>query len=215
MKRFFILSFVLIAALAVSAQNATESIIDLGGQQLPGYLIDIPNADAKSVDAAFRDKLEKNYNLKATKESGFRAYLNQPFSPFGTANYDIYFIVKEYGKKKNRITQLSVIVSTGNKNAISSQNDSKTADYIKVFLRDFVTDFSKNYSIQQQADNLEVELAKLNKEKSDLEKDQGKLNKQIEKFNKKLSQNKDQITEKANKIEEIKADLQQVKQQLK
>ncbi|MCQ2275794.1 MAG: hypothetical protein MJZ87_02420 [Bacteroidales bacterium] len=214
MKKLTILTVIFCAVLSISAQNAKESMINFGKQQLAGYLIDVPNADVKTVEAAFRDKLEKQYNLKASKESGFRAYLNQPFSPFGKENYDIYFTVGEYGKKKNRTTQLSLIVCSGNKNTITSQNNPETADYVKVFLRDFVN-YVNEYALQQKAKSLEDQISKLTKEKKDLTKEQEKINKQIEKLNKELEKNKKDITNKESEIEQVESELKSVKKQLK
>ncbi len=214
MKKIFILTLVLSSALAISAQSAKESLITFGKQQLSGYIIDIPNADVSSADAAFRDKLENRYNLKGTKESGFRAYLNQPFAPFGTANYDIYYTVSEYGKKKNRTTQLSLIVCTGNMNAISSQNDPGTADYILVFLNDFVN-YIDTYNLQQKATSLEDQITKLNKEKNDLEKSQSKVDKQIDKLNKEKEEYLQKVQLKNEEIEKMKSELNDVQKSLR
>ena len=77
MKKLLFLATLFCATLTLSAQNVTESIISFGKGQISGYLIDVPNADVKTAEAAFRDLMEQKYNLKASKENGFRAYLIQ------------------------------------------------------------------------------------------------------------------------------------------
>lgn len=214
MKRLVLLAFAVALTTAAFAQTAKESMIKMGKQQLSGYLIDIPGADVKTVDAAFRDKLEKQYNLKASSESGFRAYLNQPFKPFGSENYDMYFTVTEHGKKKNKVSQLELIVCSGNMNTITSQNNPATADYVKVFLRDFVS-YVQEYVAKQNIKAMESQLAKLNKELKGLEKNKNKINKQIEKLNKDLDKNAKAISDKEKEIQELKDTLDKAKKDLK
>ena len=196
------------------AQTAKESMIKFSKQQLAGYIIDIPGADVKLVDAAFRDKLEKQYNMKASSESGFRAYLNQPFKPFGSENYDMYFTVTEHGKKKNKTSQLNLIVCSGNLNTITSQNNPATADYVKVFLNDFVA-YVQEYVAKQNIKAMEAQLAKLNKELKGLEKNKNKIEKQIEKLNKELDKNAKDIAEKEKQIKELKETLDKAKKDLR
>ena len=214
MKKLALLVFVIAFASMASAQTVKESMVNMGKQQLSGYLLDIPGADMKTVEAAFRDKLEKQYNLKASSESGFRAYLNQPFKPFGSANYDLYFTVSEHGKKKNKVSQLSLIVSSGNYNAITSSTDPTTADYVKVFLRDFVS-YVQEYVAKQNLNELENQMAKLVKEKNSLEKDQTKINKQIQKLNKDLEKNAQKTVEKEEKIKDLQKEIDSAKKQLR
>lgn len=214
MKRLVLLAFVVALTTSAFAQTAKESMIKFGKQQLAGYIIDIPGADVKLVDAAFRDKLEKQYNMKASSESGFRAYLNQPFKPFGSENYDMYFTVTEHGKKKNKTSQLNLIVCSGNLNTITSQNNPSTADYVKVFLNDFVA-YVQEYVAKQNIKAMEAQLAKLNKELKGLEKNKNKINKQIEKLNKELDKNAKDIAEKEKQIKELKETLDKAKKDLR
>ena len=214
MKRLVLLAFVVALTTTAFAQTAKETMVNMGKQQLAGYIIDIPGADVKTVDAAFRDKLEKQYNLKASSESGFHAYLNQPFKPFGTENYDMYFTVNEFGKKKNKTSQLALIVCSGNMNTITSQNNPATADYVKVFLRDFVS-YVQEYVAKQNIKEMEKQLSKLNKELKVLEKNKNKINKQIEKLNKELDKNAKDIAEKEKEIKDLKETIDKAKKDLR
>lgn len=214
MKKLLILATVLCALSTLSAQNVTESIISFGKGQISGYLVDVPNADVKLAEAAFRDLLEQKHNLKASKENGFRAYLNQPLSPIGPDNYDLYFLVSEYGKKKNKTTQISFIACSGNLNAITSQNNPEAADHIKTFLKNFVK-YVEEYNLTQQINSINEQISKLESEKASLEKSQEKITKQLDKLNKDFENNKGKISEKEGKIKKLSDELKQVKKEQK
>ncbi|MCQ2283919.1 MAG: hypothetical protein MJZ57_03340 [Bacteroidales bacterium] len=214
MKKLFILLAIVCAGTALSAQKVQESVIDFGKQQVPGYLVNIQNASVDLVESAFKEKLEKEYGLKGTKESGFRAYINQNLKYIGPDNYDIYFTVGEFGKKKNKTTQLTVIVSTGNMNAITTQNNPDVADKIMKFLSDFVS-YVQEYSMQQQINALNDQLSKLNNEKSGLEKDQAKNQKQIEKLQKDQEKIAKQLDQNANDIKKVEDQISTIKKQMK
>lgn len=214
MKKLLLIATVICAVSALYAQNVTESIITFGKGQISGYLIDVPNADVKLAEAAFRDLLEQKHNLKASKENGFRAYLNQPLSPIGPDNYDLYFLVSEYGKKKNKTTQISFIACSGNLNAITSQNNPEAADHIKTFLKQFVK-YVEEYNLTQQINSINEQISKLESEKASLEKSQDKLSKQIDKLNKDFESNKGKISEKENQISKLTNEIHQVKRDKK
>lgn len=196
------------------AQNVHEANIKLGKQKLSGYTINISSANADLVDAALRERMEKNYGLKASKESGFRAYLNQPLAAFGTANYDIYYKITESGKKGSKSSLLSFIVCSGNHNAITSENSPETATAVKAFLTD-LSNYVQEYSLQQQANVLQEKLDKLNKEKADLQKDMDKNNKQIEKLQKDNAEIEKKQKTNNEEIRKIESDLNAVKRSLK
>lgn len=209
MKKLFLLVLVAFGVFALSAQEVNTSMIDFNKSQYPGYLLNMKNASVEVVESTMRNIFENDYNLKASKEGGFRAYLNQQFAPFGSENYDIYFNVAEFGKKKNKVTQLSMIVCTGNMNAISSANNPDVDNAIRHFLKNFAPKVQA-YENQQQVNALKEQLAKLENTKKSLEKDQDKTNKQIEKLNKTLEKNDQNIKETDRQIEKVKAELKEV-----
>lgn len=212
MKKLFILLSVICACFLASAQKVQESVIDFGKQQTNGYLVNVPNASIELVDAAFKEKLEKQYALKSSKENGFRAYINQNMSAFGSANYDIYYKVGEFGKKKHKTTQLTLIVSSGNMNAITSSNNAEVAENIKKFLAEFVN-YVDEYSVQQEINSLMDKLTKLNNEKAGLEKDDAKIDKQIEKLNKEKATIQKNLEQKNTDIKKLEDEINRLKKQ--
>ena len=158
------------------------------------------------VDATVRDIFETQYNLKASKESGFRAYLNQPFAPFGSENFDIYYTVSEFGKKKDKTTQVSMIVCTGNMNAITSANNPDADNAIRYFLKN-IPPKVEQYNNQQEINALKEKMAKLQNTKESLEKDNDKAQKQIEKLKQNMDKNNEKIKETEKSISELQEQL--------
>jgi len=192
--------------LTLSAQDVKTSMITFGKSQYPGYLLDVKGASVELVDATIRDMFETQYNLKASKESGFRAYLNQPFAPFGSENFDIYYTVSEYGKKKDKTTQVSMIVCTGNMNAITSANNPDADNAVRYFLKNIPPKIEQ-YSSQQEINALKEQLAKLQSTKESLEKDQDKTQKQIDKLKQTMEKNDAKIKETDKAISKVQEQL--------
>jgi valyl-tRNA synthetase len=185
-----------------SAQNVKESTVKFNKTQVSGYLANINGYTMDVVDLAMRTKLEKEFQLKASKEGSFRAYLNQPCATFGPDSYDIYYQVSEFGKKKNKTTQISFIITKGNMNAITSSTDPDIARRVKNFLDDFLATVP-SFAISQQIEALEAELAKLQKEKASLDNEVAKNNKAIAKENKKIEKINKNIEKSQKKIEKL------------
>ncbi len=213
MKKLFLLLAIACFGGCLTAQVNT-SMIDFAKTQYPGYLVNVSNASVDMVDAAFRDLLENKYALKSSKESGFRAYLNQPFSPFGGENFDIYYMVSEFGKKNNKTTQLSLIVCTGNMNAVTPSNKPETDAAIKKFLSEF-TPQVEAFALKQQANELKAKIEKLNSEKDSYAKDIDKTNKQIDKLKGNIEDLKKKISDKDNEIKNVQDALNDLEKKMR
>lgn len=192
--------------MTISAQDVKTSMITFGKSQYSGYLLNMKGASVEVVDATVRDIFETQYNLKASKESGFRAYLNQPFAPFGSENFDIYYTVSEFGKKKDKTTQVSMIVCTGNMNAITSANNPDADNAIRYFLKN-IPPKVEQYNNQQEINALKEKMAKLQNTKESLEKDNDKAQKQIEKLKQNMDKNNEKIKETEKSISELQEQL--------
>ncbi len=206
MKKLFLLLTIALGVFALSAQEVNTSMIDFNKSQYPGYLVNIKNASIDQVDAAVRNFFENEYNLKASKEGGFRAYLNQQFAPFGSENYDIYYNVTEFGKKNKKTTQLAMIVCTGNMNAVTSANNPDVDNAIRHFLKK-VTPKVEEYKSMQEVNALKAEIEKLEGTRKSLEKEQDKTNKQIDKLKSNLEKNNKKIAETDEAIAKLRAQL--------
>ena len=200
-KLLFLIATVCLVSFA-SAQTVKESTVAFNKTQVNGYLANINGYTMDVVDLAMRTKLEKDFGLRASKEGSYRAYLNQPCSVFGPDNYDIYYQVSEFGKNKNKTTQVSFILSSGNMNTITSGNNPEIARRVKIFLEDFLATVP-TFATSQQLEALEAELAKLQSEKEKLDKEIAKNNKSIEKANKQIQKINKNIEKSQKKIEKV------------
>lgn len=214
MKKLFVLFVAVCFSGCLTAQTVNTSMIDFAKTQYPGYLVNVSNASVDMVDAAFRDLLENKYALKSSKESGFRAYLNQPFSPFGGENFDIYYAVSEFGKKNNKTTQLSLIVCTGNMNAVTPSNKPETDAAIKKFLSDFAPQVEA-FALKQQANALKEKISKLNSEKDSYAKDIDKTNKQIDKLKGNIEDLQKKISDKDKEIQSVQDALNDLEKKMR
>ena len=224
MKRLLLLAAVLFAAFTMQAQrvNVQEETIKMTKKMhVAGYSVNLTSVDDVTVEEALKAKFEKDNKMKGSKgDGGFRAYLSQPFTDFGTSNYDIYWKVEKVGKKDNTSVDVKMIVSSGNMNTITSRNDPETAAKVKIFLTDFVK-YVNNYSLNQELNTLNGQLEKLNNEKKSLldkqaksEKDIEKLQKDIEKEQKEIEGYKKQVSDKDASIKELENQINAVKKQL-
>ncbi|MCR4964353.1 MAG: hypothetical protein K6A41_01710 [Bacteroidales bacterium] len=200
-KLLLFLAMVCLVSFA-SAQNVKESTVSFNKTQVSGYLANINGYTMDVVDLAMRTKLEKEFGLKSSKEGSYRAYLNQPCSVFGPDSYDIYYQVSEFGKKKNRTTQVSFVLSSGNMNTITSSNNPEIARRVKNFLNDFLSTVP-NFAASQEVEALEAQLEKLNKEKASLDNEIAKNNKSIEKAHKQIEKINKNIDKSQKKIEKV------------
>lgn len=199
MKKIFSILLLVAAFCPVFAQKVNETVALYGKEQLNGFTINIYNAPIDVVEGALVDKFENQFGMKGKKNKNYHVYQNYACPTFGEAKYDIYFTTQEVGKKKNRSVQVTLIVSTGNQNCITYANDPRTARNITTFLENFNNDVEA-YAIKLKIDELNGQLAALDKERKSLEKEQSKIMDKLNKTN-------DEIKETANQVEAKTAEM--------
>ncbi len=217
MKKILLLTAVIFAAFTIQAQNVNvlETTLKMNKKtQVSGYSVSMNSVDAETIEDALKNKFEKDNKMKGSKgDGGFRAYISQPFAEFGTANYDIYWKVEKGNKKNNNITEIQMIVSSGNMNAITSQNNPETAARVKIFLADF-TRYVKEFALNQQLNTLNKQLEKLNNDKGSLVEKQSKAEKDIEKLQSEIESKNTNITELKKQISDKDASIKELEDQI-
>ena len=168
MKKLIALMSLVCITFALSAQVVQENIIKFGKQKVSGYTIELSSVDAATTEAALKERMDKAYSMKASKENGFRAYKAQPFSPFGLDTYNTYISITEKGKKYSKTTKMSVVVLTGNLTPIDRNSKPTDAENIKAFLTDFVA-YAQNYALKLQENSLREEILNENQLSKDNE----------------------------------------------
>lgn len=195
MKKIATFLALVCAVCSLSAQKVNETVIMYGKDQLKGFTINIDNASANIVNDAIAYKFSNAYGLKGSKKKGFQVYENQNCSAFGDARYDIYYTTNEIGKKKNQITQVTLVVSTGNLNCVTFSNDPRTSRSIVLFMEGLNHDVEA-YKTKLRIEELKEELASLEKERQSLEKDKQKVLDKLESTNSEIKQVSESIEKK-------------------
>ena len=202
MKKIFALLAFAFVFCSLSAQRVNETVALFGKEQLNGFTINIAQTPSDIVENAMADKFEKNFLMKGSKKKGYYVYSNQPCSAFGEARYDVYFTTAEVGKKKNKATQVTLVVSTGNQNCITFSNDPRTSRNIVAFLEAFPNDVEA-YKITLRINELKDEIASLEKDRTNLEKDQEKAKQKATKMNEDMQLNVAQVEAKTAEIAKL------------
>lgn len=201
MKKFALLIVIAFCySVSLTAQNAHEEMISIDKKSVPGFSVTFPDMTVEAVEAALIKKMEKQVGLKASKFSGYIAYLNQSVPDLGPLYYDIYAKVASVGKKDNQATVLYFFVSKGNLNPVTSASEPEVYNNIIKFLDNFVP-----YAKINDAQNLDIilnnQLNKMEKENKSLLSEQKKLQNKLEDLNKKIADNEALINKTKNDIE--------------
>lgn len=159
---------------SLSAQRVSETVTLYGKEQLSGFTINLDNAPQNIVEDAIVYKFMNQFQMKDSKKKGYHVYENQPCNAFGDARYDIYFCTNEIGKKNDKRTQVTLVVSTGNMNCITFSNDPRTSRNIVQFMEGLTNDVEA-YKIKLRIEELKTDLANLEKERQNLIKEQTKV----------------------------------------
>ena len=208
MKKLFALLTLVFVFGSLSAQKVNETVTMFGKDQLTGFTTNITQATSDIVEQTLANKFEKDYSLKGSKKKGYYVYLNQPCNAFGDARYDLYFTTADVGKKKNRSTQVTLVVSTGNQNCISFSNDPRTSRNIVMFLESLSKDVDV-YKTMLRINELKSEIESLEKDRTSVEKDQEKVKDKIKKTNEEMQVNVAQVEAKSAEIAKLQENYNQ------
>ncbi len=192
MKRTFYTVAVAILAMntpiIVSAQNAHEAAVKFNKNDENAVVAEYSNAP-DVVKYVLKDRLEKEEIGKMRSSDGFMYYQGAVWNAISGSKLDYYFKVDG---RKNKAT-ISVLISEGYDNFISSGNDPSTIDNIKAFLNNLayqISDYQKTLDIQAQEETVKKAEAfeeKIADKQAKLQKEQAKKQKTLEEELRKLN----------------------------
>lgn len=192
MKKIVLTAFAMLFAFSVlNAQQVQEQQVPYEKGTASGYAI-TTNYSAEIMNGAIQQKWVKDAGMKVAKYDGYQYFAAQQFPEISTQNLDVYVKAEESGKKKNKVTTVTMLVSTGNNNFISSGTDAQTAANIKKVLTDLVA-YAATFAVEQNIAQNDAAIAKLQKEQQKLEKSKEKKQKELNDIEKKISDNKKEI----------------------
>ncbi|MDD3281029.1 MAG: hypothetical protein PHC83_05590 [Bacteroidales bacterium] len=197
----------------LTAQTPQEESVEFNKKMVNAVSLEIPDLDVATVTSAM-EKFMENNGLKKTGMKGFNAYLNQPFAKLSTQNLDMYTTVISKGKKKNAKTYVYFLLSKGNENFVSSQENASEIMNVKTLLLEFL-EFTGQYALEQKIACINDNITQLEKEKSKIEKSGEKIEKKKDKIDKDMKKNEDELKKKNEEISKAKTQLEQLKSQSK
>ena len=208
-----IISKLLLAAAILSAgsaiaQNAREGQVKfMKGQQnaiIADY--DLPKS---VVEDALRERLDKSGLGKAHSKKGFSFYEGVNWNDISADKMDVYFDVNGKGDKST----VTMLVSKGYDNFITTASDAEKVQKVEAFLNSFIKD-AKAYQLRQQIAEQEDIVKKAEKVKAGSIDDGNSLQKDKERIEKKLAENKTEQEKTANALDAEKKKLEDLKRQL-
>lgn len=208
MKKVFTslaLALAIAATGTVSAQNAHESSVKFNKTNENAVVADF-DKPADIVEAALKDRLEKEGLGKMKSSKGFMSYSGVLWNSVSSDKLDVYFKVE--GKKDK--SSISVLVSKGYDNFITSGSDSRTIDNVKAFLNGFMAN-ANAYQLGLNIKAQEEAVKKAEKAYSNATDDNKDLLSQKEKLEKKIAESNNDQTLKQKALDEAKKKLDDLK----
>lgn len=204
MKKVFFFVFMM-ACFASYAQTAKLTSVTFNKRQVPGVIIALTGYDAEFVSTTLQHRFENIGGLKGSNAKEFRVYLSQVFPEFGTIRHDIYTLVSKT-TKKDPFVSITLMVSTGNENFISPQDDPELTQKMQDFLVNFIP-YLQQFDKANQIQNLNNEIKKLEKPYNSLDKDIKKMQKDRDNIDKKLKDKENEFSTKSSEIQKLKDQL--------
>lgn len=184
-------TLLLICALFISTQLFAQSnVIFIDFNKLPTTAIENSfNNDKAVVETAIANKM-KSYKGKQSKKSGFTIYQGLNIPEISNSPVDLYF--KTASSKKNTTT-IHVLVSSGNEQFFTNENDADVIRQAQAFVESIQTnveqaqlesDIAAQAKLVKSADKYlskkKSELQKLEKQKKGIENKIAKTQKEID-----------------------------------
>jgi hypothetical protein len=204
-----VLSLAVTSSSVAFAQNARETSTKFGKDVHNAVVADY-DVPVKLITDALKDRLEKEGLGKMKSTNGFMAYMGTLWNSVSGDKLDVYFKVE--GKKDK--STITVMVSKGYDNFVTSTSDSITIANIKTFLNNFMDHanaFQLNLDIKAQEDVV----IKTEKDLNSIKKDGTNLIEQKEKLEKKIVENDNKQTLKQRDLDEAQKQLNDLKAQRK
>jgi len=188
-----------------TAQNAHEASVKINKNNQNAVVADY-DAPSSVVEGALKERLAKEGLGKMKTSKGFMTYSGVLWNSVSKEKMDVYFKVE--GKKEK--STISVLVSRGYDNFISSGNDAPTIENVKSFLNSFMND-TKAYQLGLNIAAQEEMVKKAEKAFSNSTSNNKDLLSEKEKIEKKIAESTNDITLKQRALDEEKQKLQELK----
>ena len=172
------------------------------------------NFSEKTVADAIRDNMAK-VGVKGKSNKGYTVYKGVKLPELGDDTYDLYFSVDKKSKKEKETSAVTLLISKGDDNFITSSSDAGVIGKAKTYL-DNLWDMVGVFDLEQQI-NSQQDLVKKNEKKannlvddaSDLEKKLKKTQDQIEDNKKAQASQQEELDNQRKILETLKGKRKQ------
>ena len=192
-KKVMIAAMAMAMSFGLMAQSIQETVVTVGALTVPAYTMTL-DKDAKLVEGAVKARLA-DAKLKAKNSEGYLAVLEQVVPELATVPVSLYAKVEEQGKKKNKVTVLTLCATTTD--LTIDQNTFK--DNVRTYLGGFVQ-YVTRYEASQNAAAQQEELKKAQKAAAAAAS-------AVTGIEKNIASSQDKIADKKKEIEKLKAKI--------
>jgi hypothetical protein len=161
-------------------------------------LVNEVNYSDNTVSGAIEENMRKN-GVKGKSSKGFIVYKGIAIPELGSGSYDLYFSVDRKSKKEKEISSITMMISKGEDNFITSASDPEIMSKAKTYL-DNLWDMISVYDLEQQIGAQEDLVKKNEKKLKNLAEDGTDLEKKRKKIEEEI---KDNVTAQTSQQEEL------------
>ena len=203
MKKTVLIALAVLMSMGLRAQSVTETVANVANLSVPAYSLTL-DKDVKLVQNAMNQRL-KDVNLKTKNTEGYVAAIQQMVESLSPATINLYTKVEEQGKKKERVTVVTVCAVSNDLTA--DQNILK--NNVRSWLEDFKTYLNKYEARMQMEEEME-NLKKAEKIQKSALSDLNSLEKNIESDKDKIESKKAEIEKLKKKIADCQEDIKKL-----
>lgn len=199
-KRIFAFALLALFGANVMAQSVQEATVNVGALTVPAYTMTL-DKDAKMVQEAMKQRL-KDMKLKTKTVEGYLAAPDVVIPEISTGTVSLYTKVEEQGKKKNKVTVVTVCAVS---NDLTIDQSTMRGN-----VRSWLSDFSPYITKYEAGQNMEAEQANLKKAEKQADKAAAEvtgLEKDIASAEKKIADKREEIKKYEQKIKECEKEI--------
>lgn len=218
MKKQYMLAIVLAISIMSARAQSSYTTIQYNDKMQPALVLELPN-NTEDAEGTILQKLKQTgYNpetqghlfWKKNKLDGFYVFNNVSLPSLSDLKLDMYFKVVQKNKREKNSSTLYLLVSKGNENFASPDNDTMLWNSSVIFLNSFVektTAYSLEQDISTQENNIKEQQDKYIK----LQNDEKDLADKIRKYQEDLLKNQTAQKSQQQQIENQKKILEALK----
>jgi len=200
LKKTIVAALVMLFGINAMAQTVQEATVQVGTLTVPAYTLSVEK-DVKLVQNALNQRF-KDAKLKTKSSEGYQAVIDQLVPEISTVPVNLYTKVEEQGKKKNRVTVVTMCAITTDLTIDQNTLRANVRSYLEGFTS-YLARYEANQNMQAEQKNLrqaEKAAAAAADAVSDLEKD-------IASDHKKIADKQNEIKKLQEKIKDLEKDI--------